>query len=115
MQPQKLTSFDQLKKLTGNLGAKRWTRSEDDELKKLWALGEDDETIARKINRSKHGVQMRRSKLKIVGKRKGGKTLATRRPAKPTPDIINDVEGLRTTQAVLKSLGYKLAIVKLTD
>lgn len=109
MEQAKIENFQELRKA---LKRTKWTRADDDELKKHFALKRDDKRIGREIGRTYNAVQARRSKLALVAYRKKIRSISIRKPA-PIEKSPLDFEALKTTQAVLIALGYKLTIVKL--
>lgn len=109
---EQIRSFQNLrKKLTYN----RWTPEANDELKTLWAMHQDDVLISKKIGRSESSIAQQRYKLGLVKfKKKPGKVLDIRRPQGGGQEPKEyGLEALIQTQAVLKILGYRLAITKL--
>ncbi len=86
---------------------KKWTTGEKMTVRKLYAVGKTDKEIAESVGRKPKSVRLIRSKLGAVRCQKKPAYKQARIQASP-----QDIAALRTTQAVLKALGYEFTITK---
>lgn len=98
----KLNSLSELPRVYKN-GKRSWTNEDLGILKHLLSQGHTYKKIGRELNRTTAAVQTKAS-VKGLAKHRGGAV---------KKELPHSFEALKTTQEVLKSLGYRLAITKL--
>lgn len=96
----KLNSLSELPRVYKN-SKRAWTDNEIETLKSLLSQGHSYKRIGRDMGRTKAAVQTKASVERLINRGGGQK------------DPPHSFEALKTTQEVLKSLGYRLAITKL--
>lgn len=106
-----LESFKDLKKW------RPWTKQEDRRLRQLYQQNEPDKKIADLLGRTELSVGMRRSKIGVTKfRRKAKRKLGGGASILKTPKLPKDeFEALKQTQSILKALGYRLVIAKITE
>ena len=102
-------------KITKAESWRKWTRQDKMQLRVLFNSGRSDEEMARELNRSVGAVKQQRSNIGATKFRKTKRRTpaAKAAPATITSVKIEEIKALKITQEVLKSLGYKLALMKL--